>query len=96
MAIVGCTDQEIAASFPDELTPALLDHIKRVRTYGASQIPRPAEAQVAREYRREAHRPRWMRGRRALLHARQRLASSALSADLREQSLGRPLRRSGL
>jgi hypothetical protein len=59
MAIVGCTDEEISKAFDYALTPEIFEHLHKVRAYGASRLPKPTEAQVARE--RQRYRPRWMR-----------------------------------
>jgi hypothetical protein len=61
MALVGCTDEEIQKAFDYTLTPELLEHLQKVRVYGASRIPRPTPAEARKALRRERYRPRWMR-----------------------------------
>ena len=51
-ALVGCSDAECAAiAGLDELTPELLAHVREMRAYGASQIPKPSEAAQQRAKR---------------------------------------------
>ena len=54
MALVGCTDQEIAHYFRCTLTPALLDRVRVVRERGWGSIPRPTP-EAAEKARRKAY-----------------------------------------
>jgi hypothetical protein len=61
MAAVGCTNEEIAHYFGCTLTPELQAQVERVRVFSQRQIPKPTEAEVARECQKDRYRPRWMR-----------------------------------